>query len=481
MRTRIGSLALLWCCPGLGTAACSGPSDGDDRPDVRGDADGRDAPADDGADPGEGEGGEGTDAADVDGETPVPPGARLHGTVWGPHPDDVDPLFPVSGALIAAYVDPPDEIPDGVYCDECVELPPEVVWTTSAPDGTFGLTVQPGAHYYLATQKGQFRRVWEYDAPATGGDYDLDPEMTTLPHRTDRTIGDTIPNIAVLYGDYDHIEDVLAKVGIGEDDDAYGYDYEQTDPPFDMYDNGNEEHHGARRPDLLGTVEAMSRYHVIFFNCSYNAIFSFMGQESLQQRLRDYVSAGGKLYVSDYAMPVVEKPWPDFIWFTDPLWGGCNEADTDPPSCNHGPPFHSPSEPLDEGLHDWLEAQGLLADGFETRENWDTIGGLFEGEMGTDPDTGLPVRGLPYVWVEGPWNYTAENLEGSDYTVDTWDYETKHPMTVSFQYGCGRVLFTTYHTVGGTGGGRHPGLLDQELTLFYLIMEIGVCQDVVLI
>jgi hypothetical protein len=50
-------------------------------------------------------------------------------------------------------------------------------------------------------------------------------------------------------------------------------------------------------------------------------------------------------------------------------------------------------------------------------------------------------------------------------------------MTVSFQYGCGRVLFTTYHTVGTTGGGRHPGLYEQELTLFYLIMEIGVCQD----
>jgi hypothetical protein len=29
-------------------------------------------------------------------------------------------------------------------------------------------------------------------------------------------------------------------------------------------------------------------------------------------------------------------------------------------------------------------------------------------------------------------------------------------------------------------GGRHPGLYEQELTLFYLIMEIGVCQDEIL-
>jgi hypothetical protein len=52
-----------------------------------------------------------------------------------------------------------------------------------------------------------------------------------------------------------------------------------------------------------------------------------------------------------------------------------------------------------------------------------------------------------------------------------------HPFTISFQYGCGRILFTTYHTVGTTGSGRHPGLYEQELTLFYLIMEIGVCQE----
>ena len=92
-----------------------------------------------------------------------------------------------------------------------------------------------------------------------------------------------------------------------------------------------------------------------------------------------------------------------------------------------------------------------------------------------------PVRGLPTTWVEGPWNYTADDLDGTGHTVDTWDYETQHPFTVSFQYGCGRVLFTTYHTVGSTSGGRHPGLYEQELTLFYLIMEIGVCQDEILL
>jgi hypothetical protein len=52
---------------------------------------------------------------------------------------------------------------------------------------------------------------------------------------------------------------------------------------------------------------------------------------------------------------------------------------------------------------------------------------------------------------------------------------------VSWPYGCGRVLFTTYHTVGDTTGGKHPGFLTQELILWYLIMEIQVCQEDVLI
>jgi hypothetical protein len=47
-------------------------------------------------------------------------------------------------------------------------------------------------------------------------------------------------------------------------------------------------------------------------------------------------------------------------------------------------------------------------------------------------------------------------------------------LTVTYEpAGCGRVLYSTYHTTANTP----PGLAPQERILVYLIMEIGVCKD----
>ena len=46
---------------------------------------------------------------------------------------------------------------------------------------------------------------------------------------------------------------------------------------------------------------------------------------------------------------------------------------------------------------------------------------------------------------------------------------------MSFQNKCGRVLFSTYHTESGTGGGGGTALLAQEKALLYVLLEVGVC------
>jgi hypothetical protein len=49
-----------------------------------------------------------------------------------------------------------------------------------------------------------------------------------------------------------------------------------------------------------------------------------------------------------------------------------------------------------------------------------------------------------------------------------------HPLTVTFEpNGCGRVMYSTYHTADLS----HPGLLPQERVLLYLILQIGECKS----
>jgi len=92
---------------------------------------------------------------------------------------------------------------------------------------------------------------------------------------------------------------------------------------FDVFDNGDAEHHGEPLNNLLLNYARMREYHIIFVVCSYNAIFDFMEDETIQNNLRDYVRGGGKLYVSDYAYTVADIPWTEFLWFDDPVHGRC--------------------------------------------------------------------------------------------------------------------------------------------------------------
>jgi hypothetical protein len=402
-------------------------------------------------------------------------GARYKGRVWGPHHDGSPPLFPISGAWVAAFAVEPDPLVQGAQCGECVSAPLGVPSTISGADGSFELELPLGKPLFLVVQKGNFRRTRALVTPGAAGDYTIDQELTTLPHRL--AVGDHIPRIALVYGDHDHIGDVLAKAGLAKMDGAHGVDWGSGQLEFDVYDNSgpDQPQHGEPLSKLLDSADLLMSYDIVLFACSYNANFAFMSKPEIQQRLRDFVWAGGKLYASDYAMPVVEMPWSSFLWFDDPLHGGCAENKF-PPNCNHGPPFDSPASVIDSGLSSWLAAQGLLA-GLSTKENWNTIGGISVGVVGKDPKSGADITAPPKVWLEGPWTYSSSQIQSAGKDPKAWDASAHHPATVSWSHNCGRVLYTTYHTVGSTQGGKHPGLLPQEMVLFYLLMELTLCQD----
>jgi hypothetical protein len=231
---------------------------------------------------------------------------------------------------------------------------------------------------------------------------------------------------------------------------------------FDIYANGGtcSTYAVGTLDELVTNLGLMSNYHIIFVPCSSTQ--SDPTNPVIQKNIKDYVWAGGKWYVADWSYDWVEQIWPEFLSFTGSGGAACESSSIG--SCNHGSPFDSNGHAVDPNLQAWVTSSLLLGpNDLVLKENWDTIGALGSGYVGEDPETG-PVYQLPNVWVEGPQD-----------SVGTWQNGPNFPLTVSWPYNCGRVAYTTYHTVGEMSG-PHPGLYPQEEILFYLVMEIGVCQ-----
>jgi hypothetical protein len=376
--------------------------------------------------------------------------AHLKGKVVAP-----EGTIPISGALVYVAPQPPPAIPDGVYCDPCVHLDAGIAYTTTAPDGTFDLGTDVGTGY-LVVQKGAFRRV----RPITvaKGSQDVPLAMTTMPPKMDKAGGDDIPKIAVVLGAWDPIELVLARMGLEAkittdflgkaqvlSADAtsfaiYGlHNLGETSPYPDGY-------------TLLSNPAELNKYQMVFIPCSGSSNLGdpgggpqcsgvFASSPSVLANLQNFTKKGGKVYVSDWSYEYVRQVFPGFV-----SWQG---EDTQIGSACQNGGGDQAAPPIDKDLDDWLKAQGQSLD--TVKDAWTTITGVH-----THADTdaqGQPVMETPKVWVHASGN----------------------PATTSFKYGCGRVLYSTYHTqpTAETNGPLEP----QALSLLYLILEIGVCID----
>ncbi len=381
----------------------------------------------------------------------VPPnGVLVSGRVWSP-----GHVVPISQALVYFAATDPPAIPEQAYPEECVE-PPSAFSVMSRPDGTFDLWVTPGP-WTLVVQKGQFRRVTHITVPEGDAPMTLDELLTTLPDRDGP--GDTIPNMALVYGieGGDHIEDVLAKLNMG----AVGSDNRLTlgTEQFSIYNISGYPPNST----LLGNLTEMLQYHIIFFPCTIDGYPQLndptgpLWEATVLDDIRAYLDAGGKIYATDMMYDVFEQPLPEYVEFCGDdatIDAGDYEAwahsETMSGWTSHG---HS----VDPDLTAWLDANAIGSTGLDFLMNFVWIEDYLDtpDPLPTDPQ---PVK----VWVVG------------DFILDS---SLALPLTVTFRRGNGKVLFSTYHTVGDPGGAPgHPGIFPQEFVLVYLIMEIGVCQ-----
>jgi hypothetical protein len=386
----------------------------------------------------------------------------LTGTVWAPNG-----VIPVSGALVYTSENEPDGIPQEVFCAECAELQCDDRFTTTAADGSFTLNTLAADARYLVVQKGQFLKITPIDF--NPGMEALDDELTSLPGRNEPENGLYIPLIAVGDGSYDRLEDALGKFGLG---DTMISNFEERLVPdtesFDLWDNGRSP--GSDGFDSQGTFaqlvanpEELARYHVIFAPCSTDTYVSALNNATNVANVRDWVAAGGRWYVSDWSNEWLVNIFPEYqdLDCTGGISGPCDQGSYD-----------SMADVLDMELLEWLEAlpdplkdinplnnesHPTLFDlpQVQTVDNWSSIVTLnpvlVDDGMGGMVDVGHKV------WLDGP---------GGGYP--------SHPLTVTGQFGCGKIQFTSYHTAEFF---NYVGLSPQELVLIYTILEIGVCQD----
>ena len=419
-----------------------------------------------------------------------PPGS-VRGRVWAPglNPAVVggDNAIPVAGAAVYLTDSRPAQIPAGAYCEPCQATPSGATFTDAL--GNFLIPIIPPGRHWLVIQKAQFR-LEQQIVIAPDVVMDLAEDQSTLPSKRDYAAGKTVPHIAIGTGGYDHLENIMGKMGMGAVD-ASGV-FTMTFGDVDIFTNGGGDYGAA-----MGTLESLVRdgnkmrqYHIIFIPCSGDAFTAALQDQTVLRNIRDFVKAGGKLYVTDWSGEWMDNVFPAQIELGAFGFGGGIGPKTDTPASAYnaatdtwntsafgdadGDAYDSnDAGVLDAKLGAWLGAQKsptpdnatpamINASRFKTVDNWNWIKQLNAVPVGVNAQ-GVPVTDTPKAWVNGSNPLPIGGGAGQ-----------KHPLTVTFEpAGCGRVLYSTYHTTETA----HTGLFPQERILLYLMMEIGVCSD----
>lgn len=451
--TASGFLFLVGC-----TSGKSGDGSGSDDPgwssgtggDSGSNSDGSDSDSDSGidvdldndADPDEGDDqGGGCTAADLPAAD-----ANLVGTVYAPNME-----LPISGALVYLTKGQVEGVPDSVYCAECVELSCDTHYVFTKPDGTFELPAVSGTDFKLVVQKGQFLRVSTLDVSA--GTNMVDASVSNLPGEWNPAGGMWIPKIAVYEAEPDMVFNVLAKFGMG---DVTGGQLVSETEPFTLIEPNADQ--GAFMDDL----ETMSEFHIVFVPCAATKFWDEapVVSETRAQNIRDYVAAGGKWYATDHSNEYIAEPFPVYQDF--------HTQDGEP---DLQPAYSVESTVVDADLEAWLSALppalkdigggypnlGSLPQ-FTTELNYSGLDAVHE--VLVENSAGEMVNVGHHTWVEGPCTSCSDPNE-------------VRPMAVSGQFGCGRMMYSTFET----SSDAHEGMSPQELVLLYMILEIGVCHS----
>jgi len=348
------------------------------------------------------------------------------------------------------------------------------VWTTGSiyetstdTNGYFKLSAPPGTKN-VYVQKGNFSAVLSsiiFIEGQTTPVGDQDKKIYLDPNKAQPGIQVTIGKMAVVTGSWDRIQDVLAKLGYGSADATTGELILGTEQ-FDLYDGDYTLNDASYKnfDALVTSPEAMSQYKVIFINCG-NDYESLLNDSTVVGNIKNFVNAGGSLYVTDLSYDFVEQVFPEFIDF----YGSDATPAANPETIDEAQVGTSgisvDATVLDDTLKTWLQGRGALNPsgtvsiaGFLS--GWAVMNGVGSGTKS---------------WIRGSVQYSglsvtkqASRAAHSQSIILRASTTGEKPLTISFSYGSGKVLYSSYHTQEDPS----PTLRPQEYILAYLVFEM---------
>jgi hypothetical protein len=150
-------------------------------------------------------------------------------------------------------------------------------------DGHFQLSGLPAGEHTIHVEKGSFSTTISIVLDADG-----------LELATEECLDPDSVSVAVVSGEYDAVEELIAGMGLD----------------YDLY-NGLQ---GQEYLALLTDLDRMMDYDIIFLNCGINDRW-MQEEDTVTDSIRQYVAAGGSIYASDWSYSFVEGAFPGQIDF----------------------------------------------------------------------------------------------------------------------------------------------------------------------
>jgi len=327
---------------------------------------------------------------------------------------------------------------------------------------SFSISSLEAGTQWITIQKGGFRVDIQVTLGA-GETRTLTDAESTLPSTEDPEAGRWLPRIAIALGQYDRLEEILGKMGLGSIDSSGALQEGSLSDVVHIYENGSRDVGPTEGTltELVSNPSLMLEYSLILIPGSGSAHTAALQAQTNLRNIRDYIEAGGTLYTTAWSGEWADNVFPAFVTLGD------NGADT-------------PATAFDQNTVTWNTAQFGNADGanYTSPATEAVDSGLFawlDGQIGPLVGGGTGSIDAGSFAISESWNLIVSESDTTTWvTGGAPGSEGKLPMAVSYEpVGCGRVAFSVNHA---TDRDVHPGLVPQERLALYAMLALLDCQ-----